>query len=86
MSGSALSAAVATGDVKDFSVGRWRGVAIEEDGTGRLGEFAGSKAKGFLLVHKSGVLHCNVVVSADVILRGDLKGVLKGERNGFDSV
>jgi hypothetical protein len=31
-------------------------------------------------------LHCNVVVSADVILRGDLKGILKGERNGFDSV
>ena len=51
-------------------------MASEEDGTGRLGEFVGSKANVFLLVDKSEVLHCYVVVSADVILRGDLKGVL----------
>jgi len=83
MSGSALSAAVETGEVKD-SLGRIVrfGVSFSDNFEGgRLG--VGGRAGLFVLVAATAV---EGVESGVALARGDLKGVLNGERKGLERV
>lgn len=67
----------------------WSGVAEEADGAGRLGVFEKLERREFAFLGARGALVLAVVEvsswDADVFM-GDLKGVLKGERKGLESV
>jgi len=81
MSGSAFSAAVETGEVKDFfgRIVRF-GVSFSDNfDEGRLG--VGGRARLFVVVAA-----VEVVESGVALARGDLKGVLNGERKGLERV
>ena len=87
ISGSALSAAVETGDEKAFfgrpDVGI--GVADARAGGGRSGVFVASK--GLRIGGVEAEVLCEGLWSLEgAAFNGDLNGVLNGERKGFESV
>lgn len=82
-SGSAFSAAAATGEENVFF---GRGARFVVNGAGRRGVFAELESREFVVLDARGTDVATLLSSDGVALLGDFKGVLNGERNGLERV